>query len=43
MQEVARLLPGLRADGWSEKKIKDFLLWIVTGEGQYKPKSKENE
>lgn len=37
MQEVARLLIGLRADGWSEKKINDFLLFIATGDEQYKP------
>ncbi len=43
MQEVARLLLGLRADGWSEKKINDFLLWIETGDEQYKPKNKAEE
>ena len=37
MTEVARLLLGLRADGWDEKKINDFLLYIETGEEQYKP------
>ena len=42
MQEVARLLLGLRSDGWSEKKINDFLLFIETGEYQYKPKGREN-
>lgn len=43
MQEVARMIIGLRADGWDEKKINDFMLWIETGEEQYKPKdSKEN-
>lgn len=38
MQEIARLLLGLRSDGWSEKKINDFLLFIETGEDQYRPK-----
>lgn len=37
MTEAARLLLGLRADGWDEKKINDFLLYIETGEEQYKP------
>ena len=37
MTEIARLLIGLRADGWSEKKINDFLLYIETGDEQYKP------
>ena len=37
MQENARLVLGLRSAGWSEKKINDFLLYIETGEEQYKP------
>lgn len=41
MQETARLLLGLRADGWSEQKINDFLLYIGTGDEQYKPKAQE--
>lgn len=41
MTEIARLLIGLRAAGWSEKEINDFILYIETGEEQYKPKKKE--
>ncbi len=37
MQENARLVLGLRAAGWNEKKINDFILYIETGEEQYKP------
>lgn len=37
MQENARMVLGLRAAGWSEKKINDFILYIETGEEQYKP------
>ncbi len=37
MQENARLVLGLRSAGWSEKKINDFILYIETGEEQYKP------
>lgn len=37
MQENARLVLGLRAAGWSEKKINDFLLYIKTGDDRYKP------
>lgn len=37
MQEVARLILGLRAAGWSEEKINDFILFIESGEEQYKP------
>lgn len=43
MQEIARLLLGLRSDGWSEKKINDFLLWIETGEEAYKPKAENKK
>jgi len=38
MAETARLILGLRAAGWDEKKINDFLLYIESGEDQYKPK-----
>ena len=38
MQENARLILGLRAAGWSEKKINDFMLYIESGETQYMPK-----
>lgn len=37
MQEMARFVLGLRAAGWDEKKINDFVLFIETGEEQYKP------
>lgn len=43
MTEVARLLLGLRAAGWSEKEIKDFILYIESGEEQYKPKQKKEK
>ena len=38
MTEVARMILGLRSAGWSEERINNFLLWIETGEEQYKPK-----
>ena len=38
MTEVARLILGLRAAGWDEAKINNFLLWIETGDESYKPK-----
>lgn len=41
MVEIARLLLGLRAAGWSEKEINDFILYIESGEEQYKPKPRE--
>ncbi len=43
MQENARLVLGLRAAGWSEKKINDFILYIETGEEQYKPEPDEKK
>ncbi|MBD5101143.1 MAG: hypothetical protein HDT27_00305 [Subdoligranulum sp.] len=43
MQEMARFVLGLRSAGWDEKKINDFVLFIETGEEQYKPgDDKEN-
>lgn len=39
MQETARFILGLRAAGWSEKEINDFMLFIESGEEQYKPKA----
>ena len=41
MQENARLSLGLRAKGWSDTEIADFLLWIESGDEQYKPKPVE--
>ena len=43
MQETARLILGLRAAGWSEKEINDFLLFIESGEEQYKPNKADKE
>ena len=40
MTEVARFLLGLRAAGWTEKEINDFMLYIESGDEQYKPKPK---
>ena len=40
MTEVARLLLGLRAAGWTDTEINDFVLYIETGEEQYMPKAK---
>ena len=41
MTETARLIIGLRAAGFSGKEINDFILFIETGEEQYKPKKAE--
>lgn len=44
MSEAARVILGLRAAGWNEKEINDFILYIETGEEQYKPKqTRKNE
>ena len=42
MSETARLILGLRAAGWDEKSINDFILYIETGEEQYKPRERAN-
>lgn len=41
MSEAARIIIGLRAKGWSEKEINDFILYVETGDEQYKPGKKE--
>ena len=38
MSESSRLSLGLRAKGWSDTEIVDFILWIETGEARYMPK-----
>lgn len=38
MSEASRVILGLRAAGWDEKAINDFILWVETGEEAYKPK-----
>ena len=43
MSETARLILGLRAAGWDEKDINDFILYIDTGEEVYRPKEKTAE
>ena len=37
MQETSRIILGLRSAGWDDKKITDFILWVATGDEQYKP------
>lgn len=43
MQETARLILGLRAAGWSEKEINDFMLFIESGDEKYKPKANDKK
>lgn len=38
MSEAARVILALRAAGWDEKAINDFVLYVETGEKQYEPK-----
>lgn len=38
MHETSRLILGLRAAGWDNDKITDFILWVETGDDKYKPK-----
>ena len=41
VSEAARIILGLRAAGWGENEINDFILYVETGEEQYKPKEKD--
>lgn len=38
MSESSRIILGLRAAGWDDTSISNFILWVETGEEQYKPK-----
>ena len=37
MQEASRLILGLRAAGWDDTAITNFILWIESGDEKYKP------
>ena len=43
MTEITRLIMGLRNAGWSEEKINNFLIYIESGNEQYKPGRDGNE
>ena len=42
MQEASRIILGLRAAGWDDKSINDFILWVETGDERYKPAEKKD-
>ena len=35
--KASRIILGLRAAGWANDEILDFILWIAAGEEQYRP------
>ena len=39
MAESSRLILFLRAKGWTDTEITDFILYIETGDEQYRPKA----
>ena len=41
MQESSRLILGLRARGWTDTEIADFILYVESGDERYKPKPRE--
>lgn len=43
MSETARLIVGLRERGMSDKEIVDLILFVETGEEQYKPKDEKEK
>ncbi len=43
MSESARIILGLRSKGWTDTEITDFILWVETGEEQYKPEKEEKQ
>lgn len=42
MSETSRFILALRSKGWSDTEIADFILWVETGEEQYRPKEEKN-
>lgn len=36
MQEVSRIILGLRSKGWDDSSIINLILWVATGAEQYK-------
>ncbi len=43
MQEITRLIIGLRTAGWTEKEINDLMLYIESGEDKYLPRKNDKE
>ena len=43
MSESARIIVGLRSKGWNDTDITNFILWIETGEEQYRPEKEDGE
>ena len=43
MGKASRIILGLRAAGWANDEILDFILWIATGEEQYRPRSSKQQ
>ena len=43
MQIMARLIIALRSAGWDEKKINDLMLYLESGDDQYRPKADEKK
>ena len=37
MQETSWIIIGLRAAGWTDTQINNFILFVETGDPQYKP------
>ena len=42
MQETTRIILGLRAKGWTDTEINDFILFVETGDEKYKPQKVGN-
>jgi len=37
LHAVVRIINGLKAAGWDDKAILDFVLWVLSGEEKYIP------
>ena len=41
MSESSRIILGLRSKGWTDTEITNFILWVETGDEQYKPRDEK--
>lgn len=42
LHAVVRIIDGLKAAGWDDKTILDFVLWVVSGEEKYIPNKRNS-
>ena len=41
--ESSRMILGLKGKGWTADEIINFILWVETGDSEYKPKNEKDK